>query len=73
MDGTTFGVLTGQVEAILNNTGATADELKHAKDLAEAVNQHDKNNPDCGTGSKGTGSKADTKSKTGTKSDTGAN
>ena len=43
-----------EVEAILNNPDATKADLKLAKDLAEAINLHDKDNPDCtGSGSGG--------------------
>ena len=44
----TFGDLIAEVELILNDD-ASKDDLERAKDLAEAVNQHDKNNPDCET------------------------
>ena len=33
------------MEDILNLTDPTADDLERAKDLAEAVNKHDKTNP----------------------------
>ncbi len=64
--GLTFGDLIGQVEAIVNDPGATDEQLEHAKDLAEAVNKHDKGNPECDTG---TGSN-DSKTQSATKSDT---
>ena len=66
---TTFGDLIAEVEAILGNEEATKDDLERAKDLAEAVNLHDKNNPDCDTASD-TGSKSgESKTGTGSKSD----
>ncbi|NQW18324.1 MAG: hypothetical protein HQ478_12645, partial [Chloroflexi bacterium] len=59
---TEFGVLIAEVETIMNNPGATKADLERAKDLAEAVNQHDKGNPDCDTVTGGGDeSKADTK------------
>ena len=65
-----FGDLIGEVEAILANPDATKADLEHAKDLAEAVNQHDKDNPACQTG---TGSNSNTGSNTGSKGDSGSN
>jgi hypothetical protein len=53
----TFADLIAEVESILNNPDATQNDLEHAKDLAEAVNQRDKDNADCETG---TGSKTGT-------------
>ena len=44
-----FEEIIAEVEAILNNPDATKADLERAKDLAESVNQHDKNNPDCDT------------------------
>jgi len=68
---TSFGALIAEVESILNNPDATKADLERAKDLAEAVNLHDKDNPDCDTGTgTGTGSKTGTGS--GTKSGTGS-
>ena len=50
----TFEEIILEVEAILNNPDATKADLKLAKDLAEAINLHDKDNPDCtGSGSGG--------------------
>ena len=46
----TFGELIFEVETLLTNPDATKDELERAKDLAEAVNLLDKDNPDCDTG-----------------------
>ncbi len=46
-----FEALIAEVEAILNNPNATKDDLNRAKDLAESVNQHDANNPLCGSNS----------------------
>ena len=62
-----FGDLIGEIELLLGNLDASKDDLERAKDLAEAVNLHDKNNPDCDTASD-TGSKA--ASSTGTSSKT---
>ena len=44
-----FGDLMAQVEETLNNPNADKDDLERAKDLAEAVNSHDKTDPDCDT------------------------
>ena len=41
----------------LNDPDATRVDLERAKDLADAVNQHDEDNPDCDTE---TGRKDDT-------------
>ena len=81
---TTFSDLMTEVELILSNPDATAHDLEHAKDLAEAVNEHDKDNPNCdtvtgtGTGTKtrtrtgtGTGTKTRTRTGTGTNTSTG--
>ncbi|MDP6717374.1 MAG: hypothetical protein QGF59_01910, partial [Pirellulaceae bacterium] len=61
---TAFGDLIAEVKSILNNPDATKDDLNRAKDLAESVNQHDKNNPDCGvevaSGTSSYGNSADT-------------
>ena len=62
---TAFRDLIAEVEAILNDPLSSHADFEHAKDLAEAVNQHDKDNADCdtGTGSKsgmGTASKSTT-------------
>ena len=67
-----FGDLIGQVESTLGNPDATKADLEQAKDLAEAVNQHDKDNPDCETGS-GTGTGSATGSQQDSGSDTGSN
>ena len=67
---TAFSDLIVEVEGILLSPDATKDDLNRAKKLAESVNKHDKDNPECdtGTGSKSkTGTKSGTKSKTGTK------
>ena len=68
-----FQEIMDEVEAILNNPDATKADLQHAKDLAESVNMHDKDNPDCdtdtGSGSKslsGSGSKSSSGSGSGT-------
>ena len=67
---TSFGDLIAEVESILTNPDATKDDLERAKDLAESVNKHDKDNPECDTGTgSGAGSKADTRK--GSKSGTG--
>jgi len=66
---TAFSDLIAEVEGILLNQDATKDDLNRAKKLAETANKHDKDNPECDTG---TGSKSGTKSKTGTKSGTGS-
>ncbi len=50
-----FRDLIAQVETILRNPNATKEDLDRAKNLAEAVNQHDENNPACDTET-GTGS-----------------
>ena len=65
---TEFDDLIAEVEEILTAPNATKDDLERAKDLAESVNKHDKDNPECDTGT-GKGSKADTGrgSKAGTK------
>ncbi len=47
----TFQEIIAEVESILNNPDATKADLERAKSLAESVNLHDKNNPDCETGS----------------------
>ena len=44
---TTFGDLMAEVEGILADPNATKSDLERAKDLAEAVNRHDEDNPDC--------------------------
>jgi hypothetical protein len=62
----TFDALMGTVEGLLSGA-PTADELERAKDLAESVNKHDQDNPDCDTG---TGSSSN--SGTGTGSRTGS-
>jgi hypothetical protein len=54
----TFSEAMAEVERILNDDNATAADLEHAKDLAEAVNLHDKDNPDCETGTGSTGGSA---------------
>ena len=64
---TAFSDLIAEVEGILLNPAATKDDLNRAKKLAEAVNKHDKDNPECDTG---TGSKSGTKSGTGSKTGT---
>lgn len=61
---TAFSEVIAEVEEILKNPDATKAELEHAKKLAEAVNKHDKDNPECETG---TGSKSNTGIKTGKK------
>ena len=64
----TFGDLINEVEVLLagqNGEEPTKADLERAKDLAEAVNQHDKDNADCDTGS-GSGSKSGTKAGSGT-------
>ncbi len=45
---TPFSLLIAMVEAILLDPGATPAELELAKDLAEAVNLRDADNPECG-------------------------
>ena len=60
---TSFGDLIGEVEAIMADPNATKHDLNRAKKLAEAVNSHDKDNPDCGTG---TGASTATGAATGT-------
>jgi hypothetical protein len=67
-----FNEVVAQIEAILSNPYATKAGLERAKDLAEAVNQHDKNNPDCDTisGSGGGTASAADESRTGTQADT---
>ena len=69
-----FDEVVAEIEAILSNPDATKADLERAKDLAEAVNQHDKNNPDCdkGIGSRGGTASAADESQTGTKADTKA-
>ncbi len=52
----TFEEIILEVEAILNNPDATKADLEHAKDLAEAINKHDKDNPDCTGSGSGNGS-----------------
>ena len=76
-----FNEVVAEIEAILANPDATKADFERAKDLAEAVNLHDKNNPDCETGSGsgngdtgsggGTASAAD-ETQTGTRADTKA-
>ena len=44
---TTFGDLIVEVEAILVDPNATKSDLERAKGLAEAVNTHDEDNPEC--------------------------
>lgn len=63
----TFETLIAEVEDLLSGEPTKAD-LERAKDLAEAVNQLDKDNPDCDTGSGGsaTGSEPAPESGTGT-------
>ncbi|MDA0264821.1 MAG: choice-of-anchor C family protein [Chloroflexi bacterium] len=63
---TAFGDLIAQVESILSNPDATKADLELAKDLAESVNQHDKDNPDCETGT-GSGNATGKGSSKGTK------
>lgn len=48
VNGTAAGERLTRAEAILTDADATHQELEHAKDLAEAVNLHDQDNPDCG-------------------------
>ena len=68
----TFGELIAEVEGLLMGENPTKSDFKRAKDLAEAVNLHDEDNPDCETGSgTGTGSKSGTGSGTGTGSKSG--
>ncbi len=43
----TFGALIVEVESLLSNPDATKADLKRAKNLAEAVNEHDEDNPAC--------------------------
>ncbi len=45
---TSFHQVMSEAEAILLHADATHEELEHAKDLAEAVNLHDEDNPACG-------------------------
>ena len=66
---TAFGDAIAEIESILVNENSTKGELERAKDLAESVNQHDKDNPDCDTGS-GSGSDESSKSGTVSKDDT---
>ena len=69
-----FGDLIGAVENILADEDATANELERAKDLAEAVNKHDKDNSDCDTKSgsgSGSGSRSSSGSGSGSKSRSG--
>jgi hypothetical protein len=66
-----FNEVIAQVETILNNPDATHDDLAHAKSLAEAVNQHDKDNPDCETGSGSGAGRASKSSKRGDHSGSG--
>ncbi len=68
VDGTpmTFGDLITEVESLLMGVDPTKADLERAKDLAEAVNQHDKNNPDCDTGS------GDSESGSGSESNSGS-
>ncbi len=61
----TFNVLMAEVETILLNPNATKADLNRAKNLAEAVNKSDRNNPDCDTGS-GSGSRSGSGSGSGT-------
>lgn len=44
---TAFDGLISEVESILSNPNATNSDLVRAKDLAQAVNEHDKNNSEC--------------------------
>ena len=71
-----FGDLIAEVESILSDPNASKADLEHAKDLAEAVNEHYKNNPACdtqpGTGT-GTGIDTATGMGTGTGTGTGTN
>ena len=66
-----FGDLMDEVESVLSDPDASKKQMNHARDLAKSVNEHDKENPDCETGT-GSGSKDDTNSKgdTGSKKDT---
>ena len=64
---TTFGDLMTEVEAILLDPNATKSDLERAKDLAEAVNSHDEDNPDCTV----TATDTRTDTRTGTDTDTG--
>lgn len=69
----TFGDLVTEVEGILADPSATKSDLERAKDLAEAVNHHDKDNPDCDTHSGShTGSGSGSKSGSGSGSDSGS-
>ncbi|MDP6667543.1 MAG: hypothetical protein QF357_09125, partial [Dehalococcoidia bacterium] len=45
----TFGDLIAEVEMLLSLENPTKADLERAKDLAEAVNLHDKDNPECDT------------------------
>ena len=70
---TAFSAVIAEVESILENENATKSELEHAKDLAEAVNKHDKNNPDCDTGSRSNTKSSSNGDESGSKSsDTGS-
>jgi len=46
---TAFSKIMAEVESILNNPNATKADLERGKDLAEAVNLHDEDNPACDT------------------------
>jgi hypothetical protein len=65
-----FNDVIAEIEAILNNPDATHDELVHAKDLAESINKHDKDNPDCTGKGSGTGTSSSPGSKNGDESQT---
>ena len=67
---TTFGALVVEVEAILVDPNATKSDLEHAKDLAEAVNSRDEDNPDCTATHTGTGTRTGTHTGTGTRKGT---
>ena len=63
---TTFGDIIAEVELILGSPDPSDGDLERAKDLAEAVNLHDQNNPDCVTGT-GTGTGTGSSTGTGTR------
>ena len=69
MADTAFSDVMAEIEGILNNPAADGDDLERAKDLAESVNKHDQNNPECDTGT-GSGTKSGTGSGNG--SETGS-
>lgn len=50
VDGRTVGERLADAEAILGDSEATHQELEQAKDLAEAINLHEQDNPDCDGG-----------------------